>query len=137
MADTRKTVSSKMGRAHTKVGYRFERLVAWQKAMDFCTKSYRITHGFPKEEAYGLASQFRRACVSVPLNIAEGCGCGSDKEFAQFLTVALRSQYEVVTILRLAERIGYLSTSQSRQLEKECSEVGKLIQGLLNSLSDD
>jgi len=120
-----------------KRGYRFERLIAWQKAMDFCERVYDVSMCFPKEEVYGLTSQFRRASVSIPLNIAEGSGCGSDREFSRFLSVALRSQYEVVTILRLAERLGYLTLEQSQQMEKESSEVGKLIQGLKNSLSED
>ena len=105
--------------------------------MDFCTKAYEESKRFPNEELYGLTSQLRRASVSIPLNIAEGCGCDSDKGFAQFLTVALRSQFEVVTILRLAERLGYISKELSQQMEEESSEVGKLVQGLRNSLSDD
>ena len=132
--------SRKPHRANSKPakrGYKFERLVAWQRAMDFCTRAYEESKRFPREELYGLTSQLRRASVPIPLNIAEGCGCDSDKGFAQFLTVALRSQYEVVTILRLAERLGYISKELSQQMEEDCSEVGKLVQGLRHSLSQD
>jgi len=120
-----------------KPGYRFERLVAWQKAMDFCTRAHEESCRFRKEEVHGLTSQLRRASVCIPLNIAEGCGCDTGKGLAQFLTVALRSQYEMVTILRLAERLGYLPKEISQQLEDESSEVGRLIQGLRKSLSEN
>jgi len=102
-----------------KRGYKFERLIAWQKAMDFCERVHEVSMRLPKEEVYGLTSQFRRASVSIPLNIAEGSGCGSDREFSRFLSVALRSQYETIRILRLVERLGYLTPEESQRLEKE------------------
>jgi len=116
-------------------GYRFERLVVWQKAMDFSEKVYAATRRFPKDEVYGLTSQFRRAATSIPLNIAEGSACKTRKEFIQFLHIALRSQYEVVTIIRLAKRLGHLPESDSAALELDVAEVGRLLQGLINSLS--
>ncbi len=117
--------------------YRFERLVAWQRAVDFCVKAYKLTKSFPRDEAYGLTSQLRRASASIVLNIAEGSGSSSNKEFAQFLAIAVRSQYEVVAILKLCERLGYISPEVSQELTAESSEVGKLVQGLKNSLSVD
>jgi len=116
-------------------GYRFERLVVWQKAMDFSESVYKATRRFPKDEVYGLTSQFRRAATSIPLNIAEGSACKSRKEFTQFLYIALRSQYEVVTTIRLARRLGYLQESESATLELDVAEVGRLLQGLINSLT--
>jgi four helix bundle protein len=115
--------------------YRFEKLVVWQKAMDFSQKVYAATRGFPRDEVYGLTSQFRRAATSIPLNIAEGSACKTRKEFVQFLHIALRSLYEVVTVIRLSGRFGYLTNAESAALERDIAEVGRLLQGLINSLS--
>jgi len=116
------------------VGYRFEDLRVWQKAMEFCTDVYSKTGRFPKEESYGLTSQFRRAATSIPLNIAEGSGCRTTKEFIQFLYIALRSQYEVVTIIRLSSQLGFLRADDAKELDEKVAEIGKLLQALINSL---
>lgn len=115
--------------------YRFERLVVWQKAMSLSKTVYIITRGFPKDEVYGLTSQFRRAATSIPLNIAEGSACKTRKEFIQFLYIALRSQYEVVTVIKLSAELGYISQDDAAALERDVAEVGRLLQGLINSLS--
>ncbi len=115
--------------------YRFEKLVVWQKAMDFSQRVYDATRDFPRDEVYGLTSQFRRAATSIPLNIAEGSACKTRKEFVQFLHIALRSLYEVVTVIKLSSRLGYLTKSDSAALERDVAEVGRLLQGLINSLS--
>ena len=116
------------------MSYRFEKLVVWQKAMDFCINVYSKTRDFPKDELYGLTSQFRRAATSIPLNISKGSACITKKEFAHFLYIALRSQYEVVTILKLASRLKYLDNSKTMALEEEVAEIGKMLQALINSL---
>jgi four helix bundle protein len=114
--------------------YRFEKLLVWQKAMDFCLLVYEKTKHYPKEEMFGLTSQFRRAAYSIPLNIAEGSACQTKKEFVQFLTIALRSQYECVTIIRLSQRLGLLNKSDFETLEEKVAVIGRLIQALINSL---
>jgi four helix bundle protein len=116
------------------MGYRFEKLIVWQKAMDFCVKVYEETRNFPKEELYGITSQIRRSVTSIPLNIAEGSACKTKKGFVQFLYVALRSQYEVVTTIKLANRLGYISIKRNIELEEKIAEIGRLIQALINSL---
>ncbi|MFH1230814.1 MAG: four helix bundle protein [Planctomycetota bacterium] len=118
------------------MSYRFEKLIVWQKSMDFCIKVYNKTKSFPKDELYGITSQFRRASTSIPLNIAEGSGCRTKKEFIQFLYIALRSQYEVVTIIKLSYRLGYLNVANKEELENEIAEIGRLLQGLINSLQN-
>jgi len=119
------------------MNYRFEKLIAWQKAMDFCLEIYAITKGFPKEELYGITSQLRRATTSIPLNIAEGSACPTKKEFARFLYIALRSQYEVVTILKLTYRLNYFDEDSHNHLLNGIGEIGKLVQGLINSLKKE
>ena len=82
-------------------GYRD--LIAWQKGMELAEMVYKITNGFPKEEIYGLTSQMRRSAVSIPSNIAEGQLRTSQKEFAQFVSIALGSCAELSTQLELQE----------------------------------
>lgn len=115
--------------------YRFQKLIVWQKSMDFSVKIYDLTKSFPKEELYGLTSQLRRATTAIPSNIAEGSGCKTQKEFIQFLYIALRSQYEVVTIIKLASRLKYFNHSTYQELEKDIAEIGRLLQALINSLN--
>ena len=119
------------------MGYRFEKLTVWQKSMDFCTDIYAISKYFPKDEIYGLTSQLRRAATSIPLNIAEGSACRTKKEFVQFLYIALRSQYEVATILKLVSRLGYINKDDFAKLNGYLDIIGKLIQGLINSMKSD
>ena len=118
------------------MNYRFEKLIVWQKAMDFCELVYQKSSGFPKTEVYGLTSQLRRAATSIPLNIAEGSACRTKKEFTQFLTIALRSQYETATILQLVSRLKFLSKADSELLQDRLGEVGRLLQGLINSMRE-
>lgn len=112
----------------------YQELVAWQKAMDLVVAIYDATRAFPKEETYGLTNQLRRASVSVPSNIAEGQGRESTKEFRQFLSIAYGSLQEVETQLIIAQRLVYLSTTQSETLLQQCAEVGRIINGLSRSL---
>ena len=88
--------------------HNFRQLRVWQKAMELCELIYRLTAAFPDTEKFGLISQIRRCAVSIPSNIAEGCGRNSDIEFARFLSVALGSCYELSTQLILANRLDYL-----------------------------
>lgn len=83
-------------------------LVVWQKAMELTKQVYLTTKSFPKEEVYGLTSQIRRCAVSIPSNIAEGKGRGSDKEFVRFLQISLGSLYELQTQLELALSFNYI-----------------------------
>ena len=116
------------------MGRSYKDLVAWQKAMDLVTATYRSTAGFPKEEQFGFTSQLRRAAVSIPSNIAEGQGRLSEKEFRYFLGQARGSLMEVETQLQIAQNLGYLETTQTKELLKSCAEVGRILNGLLTSI---
>ena len=67
----------------------FRRLKVWRKSHELTLAVYKATAGFSGEELYGLTSQMRRACASIPANIAEGCGRGGDPELARFLQIAM------------------------------------------------
>ena len=86
----------------------FRSLKTWQKAHEMALCIYKATRPFPKEELYGLVNQLRRAASSVPANIAEGCGCNGNREFARFVGIALRSASETGYHLLLAQDLGYL-----------------------------
>ena len=86
------------------MAHKFRDLRVWQQAMDLVTDVYRLTQRFPQHEQFGLTSQLRRAAVSIPLNIAEGAGSESPKEFKRFLDIAMRSTYETMTAIDIAVR---------------------------------
>ena len=113
--------------------YGFEKLIVWQKSMTFCELVYKVTENFPKREIFGLTSQLRRASYSIPLNIAEGSASKSKKEFKYFLTIALRSQYECITLLKLSFRLNFLNDNDYSKLFEKCDEVGRLLNGLIKS----
>jgi four helix bundle protein len=115
-------------------GKNYKDLIAWQKAMDLVEMVYKATGQFPKEELYGLSNQIRRAVVSIPSNIAEGQGRNSRNEFRRFLTISHGSLREVETQILIAERLHYLKQGQTEPLMNLSSEVGRLINGLCNSI---
>jgi four helix bundle protein len=117
------------------VGRSYKDLIAWQKAMELVTATYRATASFPKDELFGLTSQLRRAAVSIPSNIAEGQGRLSEKEFRHFLGQARGSLMEVETQMQIAENLGYLSREQTVILLQFCAEVGRILNGLLASVA--
>lgn len=109
----------------------FRKLRVWQKAHDQVLAVYRSTRGFPKHEMYGLTAQLRRAAVSIPANIAEGCGRQSDADFSRFLAFALGSACELEYHLILAHDLGYLNRNTYRELEGAVVAVKRMIGGLL------
>jgi four helix bundle protein len=110
-------------------------LIAWQKAMDLVDLIYTASRSFPKEEIYGLQSQIRRAAVSVPSNIAEGQGRRTKGEFQNALSVAHGSIREVETQITIALRQQFTSPENEQAVLNLASEVGRLVQGLMNSLT--
>lgn len=109
-------------------------LIAWQKAMELVAETYKTTQSLPKEEIYGLVSQMRRAAVSIPSNIAEGEGRRSGNEFGHFLSIAHGSLRELETQILISQRLAYLSETQTQALIGMTEEVGRLLNGLANSL---
>jgi four helix bundle protein len=115
-------------------GYRD--LEVWQKAMDLVVECYQITKNFPESEIYGLASQLRRAAVSIPANIAEGRERQHTKEFLQHLSIAYGSLAELETHLQIAQRLNYLDIAHVDQVLEKTAEIGRMINGLRRSLQN-
>ncbi len=115
-------------------GKDYRDLVAWKKAFELALAIYRETRHFPTEEKYGILAQIRRASISVVSNIAEGQGRRSRSEFRHFLEIALGSLAELETQLLISNSLGYLSLNQAPELMRMAAEVGRLANGLINSL---
>jgi four helix bundle protein len=111
-------------------------LVAWQKAVRLAMNVYRVSVALPREEQYGLTAQMRRASVSVAANIAEGHGRRTDGECLNQLSVAYGSLCELETHLILSERLGLLEETTVRAVLGEAAEVGRLVNGLMRSISE-
>ncbi|MBI2406255.1 MAG: four helix bundle protein [Candidatus Harrisonbacteria bacterium] len=115
--------------------FRFEQLDVWKDALQFARRVYALLRKFPKEELFALADQLRRAVVSISANIAEGSGSNSHRDFRNYLGIAIKSTFEVVSLLAVAEQNGYVTTETFEQLRGEAEILVKRIQALRNSLS--
>jgi len=109
-------------------------LLVWQRGISLVKDIYALTRGFPDDERFGLASQMRRAAVSVPSNIAEGHARQHRKEFRQFPHVTLGSLAELDTQLTLAGELGYATDSEIAPINKKLVELRKMTCGLLAKL---
>jgi four helix bundle protein len=105
--------------------------VVWQKGHQFVLAVYGVTQNFPKSELYGLTSQFRRAAVSIPANVAEGFRKRSKVDKARFLNIAQGSLEEARYYLILTKDLGYADISRLRVL---IEEVSKLLEAYLRSI---
>lgn len=112
----------------------FRDLKVWQKGMDLAEMVYQLTNSFPKHELYGLTSQLRRACTSVPANVSEGHSRGTTKEYLRFLSIAIGSLSEVETFLELAKRFSYGAPETINQILQLGSEERRMLRGLQRSL---
>ena len=115
-------------------GQSYKELLVWQKSMQLVTDTYMATESFPNSEIFGLASQLKRAAVSVPSNIAEGQGRDSTKEFLYHLSVAYGSLMESETQIQIAVNLTYVDQSVADKLLTQCGEVGRMLNGLTRSL---
>ena len=111
-------------------------LRAFELADEVVMLVYRTTTGFPKGELFGLTSQIRRAAVSVPSNIVEGCARDSEAEYLRFLTIAFGSLRELHYQLRLSKRLGFLGNEDFSSLEPTVVETEKVLNGLIRALRD-
>ena len=112
----------------------YKQLDVWNKGIDIVDKVYEFTKTFPKDEQYGLASQMRRAAVSVPSNIAEGFSRGHTPEYIQFIKIALGSLAELETQFVIAQRRKYLNKRLSDGLADDIDHEGKMLMNLIKSL---
>ncbi len=109
-------------------------MIVYRKSIDFVTLIYQITKQFPKEELYSLANQMRRAAISIPSNISEGAARNHNKEFIQFLYIALGSASEIETQILISYNLKYISEEDFKVMDNLIIEIRKLINGLIKSI---
>ncbi|NDW08856.1 four helix bundle protein [Dysgonomonas sp. 520] len=109
-------------------------LIVWKKGINLVKVVYDMTAGFPSSEQFGLTSQIRRSAVSIPSNIAEGCGRNSDKELIQFLYIALGSATELETQIIISGELNFLKKEDVAVLNESVNEIIKMTTSLIKSL---
>lgn len=112
----------------------FRRLSVWAKSHRLTIAVYRSSAAFPKDERYGLTSQMRRACSSIPANIAEGCGRNGNAELLYFLNVAMGSASELQYHFLLARDLDLLASEDYRRLEAGLTEVKQMLTSLVQKI---
>ena len=109
----------------------FRNLAIWRRAHELTLEIYQETAAFPEREVFGITSQMRRSAASLATNIAEGCGRGSDADFARFLQISLGSASELEYQILLASDLGYLPPASSMSLMKQVQTFKKMTAALL------
>jgi len=111
-----------------------KKLEVWEKSIDLVVIIYSSTRSFPNDEKFGLTNQMRRAAISIPSNIAEGCARNSTRELKQFLVIARGSLAELETQVIIADRIGYFKKIDSR-LDETITILGKMLNALIQKIT--
>jgi len=106
--------------------HRFKDLEIWKRSRIFCSNIYSITSTFPNDERFGLTNQLRRASISIPSNIAEGCSRNTNKDFSRFLEIAIGSAYEIETQLLIASDLGFINQENLESLSTSLEEIIKM-----------
>jgi four helix bundle protein len=114
----------------------YEDLEVWQLAMTLAEQCYQLTAVFPRDEAYGLTAQIRRAAVSIPANIAEGYGRNQTGNFLNFLRIAQGSVRELETHLLLAARLKVADAERAAPCREVAIRVSKMLRALIRSIED-
>ena len=110
------------------------KLRAFELADEVALLVYRATRSFPRDEQFGLIAQMRRAAVSIPSNIVEGCARQTTADYLRFLDIAFGSFRELEYQLSLAHRLGYLNDDSYLALQTKCTELSKVLSSLIRSL---
>lgn len=112
----------------------YKDLKVWEKAHLFALEIYKTSKGFPKEEQFNITSQIRRASISIPTNIAEGCGKFSNKDFGNFLQIALGSSNEVEYLVLFSHELGLLDKKLFETFSREIGEIKGMLISLIKKV---
>lgn len=113
----------------------YRKYVVWQKSHLLVLEIYALTSNFPKSEQFNLISQINRAAVSIPTNIAEGCGRQTQKELVRFLYIASGSSHELEYLIFLATELKYVSEEKSTATMSSISEIKKMLAALIKKIN--
>lgn len=108
----------------------YKKLDVWEKSMEIVKDIYNLTDSFPDAEKFGLISQMRRSAVSIPSNIAEGAGRNTDKEFNNYLSVALGSAFELETQVLLSVRLNFTEEQNIKKTLSDLDSICRMIHSL-------
>jgi four helix bundle protein len=114
----------------------FRDLLIWQKAMTLVTKCYAVSSDFPKEEQFGLTSQIRRCSISIPSNISEGYGRGTNKDYHRFLKISLGSLFEFQTQIEIAYNLNYITEENFKNLHEDSRELERMLTSFINKVQE-
>ena len=112
-------------------------LIVWQKSMNWVTFVYSVTSKIPESEKFGLISQIRRSSVSIPSNIAEGYGRNYKKDYSRFLQISRGSLFECQTQIEIAINLNYISKEDCKEINELSIEIEKMLNSLINKLSEN
>ena len=113
----------------------FKKYDIWQLSHELTLEVYKVTSTFPKEEIFGIISQLRRATSSIPTNISEGCGRNSDKEFNQFLNIALGSALETEYLFIHSKDLNYINLEKFQDFDFQINTIKSKIYKLKQKLT--
>ena len=116
------------------MGFNFEDLDVYNKAIDIVNDMYLLTRKFPKNEMFGLSSQLRRASISIPSNISEGTA-RTKKDFCRFIDIARGSVFECVTLLIISLKQNYINEDEFRNVRSNLTDLSKMLSGLKRSIT--
>ena len=110
-------------------------LIVWQKSVDLVTEVYKILRSFPEEEKFGLTSQLKRSCISIPSNIAEGYGRKYIKDYVRFLQTSRGSLFEMQTQFQISINLGFTTKKQINTILETSIEIEKMLNALIKKLT--
>lgn len=106
----------------------------WLSSKKLVTIIYSVTNKFPDSEKFGIVSQMRRAAISIPLNIAEGAGRSTEKDFRSFSHIAMGSAFELETLLDISKDLGFLDAQNFTALSTDLSSIQKQLNAFIKKL---
>ena len=116
--------------------HNFKELKVWKMSIELTKLVFELTRSFPNEHKFGLSNQLFRCAVSIPSNIAEGCGRKSDKELKQFVSISLGSSFELETQIIIAKEVDLITIEQFDSINSKLLEIQKMLNGLSKSLNN-
>ncbi len=114
--------------------FTYQDLIVWQKSMDLVVAIYDLTEKFPQQEIYGLTSQMRRCCVSIPSNIAEGRRRGNKKDYRQFLLISYSSGAELETQIQIVKRLKFGINLDFIKVDCLLNEIMRMLNKIISTL---
>ena len=112
----------------------YKKYTVWKKSHALVLEIYKTTRKFPSEEKYNLISQLNRAALSIPANIAEGCGRATQKDFVRFLDISAGSAFELEYLILVSKDLNFLNIEDSDNLMKEIEEIKKMLFSLISKI---